>query len=130
MLIFLVINGRKLVLMQIDTPLIIWSLLYFMLLLTFFESFFILYEKWYILEEDVPTYLAFNIASIGLLYLLVPTLATPITILATILGIRIATFIALSLFSFYRWKIWPSLRPRITIIISALIVSSLYYLIF
>ncbi len=128
-LIFLIINGRKIALLQYDgTQGISWSLLYFMLALTFFESFFILYERWYILEEDTLIYLIFNVTSIGILYLAVQSLQSPIAILTTIICIRVLTFILLSIFSFYRWHIWPSLQPRLRTILSALAVSGICYL--
>lgn len=127
-LIFLIVNGRKIALHQFDsTQGITWSLLYFMLILTFIESFFILYERWYILEEDAQTYLLFNVASIGLLYFVVNALHSPVAILSAIICIRVITFILLSLFSFYRWKIWPSFRPHIKTIMGALIISGICY---
>jgi len=128
-LIFLMINGKKIVLHQFDgAPTVTWSLLYFMLILTFFESFFILYERWYILEEDAQTYLGFNLASIGLLYFVVKTLHSPLAILSAIICIRVITFILLSLFSFYRWKIRPSLKPHLKTIIGAVMISGICYI--
>ena len=127
-LIFLIINGQKIAQYQFDsTKGVSWSLLYFMLILTFIESFFVLYERWYILEEDAFIYLLFNVASIGVLYLIVGMLPSPIAILSAIICIRVTTFILLSLFSFYRWKIWPSFVPHVKTIVGELTVSGICY---
>ena len=64
--IFLSINGKKIALMQVTSgTFVTWSLLYFLLILSFFESFFILYEKWYIFEEQAHYYLLMNALSFG-----------------------------------------------------------------
>lgn len=129
LLIFLVINGKKLALEQLQGhQTVTWSLLYFMLLLTFCESFFILYEKWYILEEDAHIYLAFNGISIATLYALIRSLHSPTTIIITVIILRIITFILLSLFSFYRWNIWPSFKPHLTTLIGAITLATLFNL--
>ncbi len=129
LLIFLIINGKKIALHQFNgAPTITWSLLYFMLILTFFESFFVLYEKWYILEEDAQTYLLFNLVSIGFLYAVVKVLHSPLAILSAIICIRVSTFIALSLFSFYRWQIWPSLRPLLTTLVASTLIAGICFI--
>ena len=129
LIIFLLINGQKILLAQVtDESPISWSLLYFMLLINFFEGFFVLYEKWYILEEDAFIYVLLNAVSLGVLYLIIPALLTAPAILAMILSIRIVTFLAILIVSFYRWKIWPPLKPQPLPIISAILVSGMYYL--
>jgi hypothetical protein len=89
----------------------------------------VLYEKWYILEEDVHTYLGFNLISIGLLYLSIQSLQSPVAIVLTIIGMRVATFILLSLFSFYRWNIWPSLKPHRRMLIVACAIAGIGYIV-
>ncbi len=127
-LIFLLINGRKLGSILYEAPAqITWSLLYFMLLLTFFESFFVLYEKWYILEEDAHTYLGFNLLSVGLVYFVARTLPSPVSILVAIISTRVLTFGVLMVFSFYRWQIWPSFKPHWKTLVGALVVSGICY---
>ncbi len=127
-LIFLLINGKKLAYLLYEAPpQVTWSLLYFMLLLTFFESFFVLYEKWYILEEDAHTYLGFNLLSVGLVYFIARTLSSPTSILVAIIIVRALTFIVLTLFSFYRWKIWPSFKPHWRTVLGALAMSGISY---
>ena len=126
-LLFLLLNGKKIATHLYQAPpTVTWSLGYFMLLLTFFESFFVLYEKWYILEEDAHTYLGFNLVSVGLVYFIARTLPSPVSIISAIISIRLLTFIALMIFSFYRWKIWPSFKPHWQTILISLILSSIF----
>ncbi len=128
LLIFLIINGKKILLHQVQSiPTVTWSLLYGMVLLTFLESLFVLYEKWYIVEEDAQTYLGFNLISIGLLYLVIQMLQAPLAILSAIICIRVITFIALSLFSFYRWNIWPSFKPYSLTLLISMVISCIGY---
>lgn len=109
LLIFLLINGKKLLVLQTKTPgAISWPLLYFMLIITFFESLFILYEKWYILEEQAGLYFGMQAVSLWLLYTSVSYMDSPFIILLAIALIRLSTLILITLFSFYRWNIWPS----------------------
>jgi hypothetical protein len=129
-LIFLLINGKRLVTLygMPQNADILWSLLYSMVLLTFLESLFVLYEKWYIVEEDAHIYLVFNLLSIGILYGSVRSLQSSVVILTTVIGIRVATFILLTGYSFYRWKIWPSYRPHMTTLMIALVIAAIGYL--
>lgn len=129
LIIFLLINGKKILVSQVTShdP-ISWSLLYFMLFINFFEGFFVLYEKWYILEEDALFYVLLNALSLGALYLIVSSLITAPSILAAILSIRIVTFFALLIMSFFRWSIWPPLRPHPLPVVSTLLLSGIYYL--
>lgn len=129
LLIFLLINGKKIVLLQVTpTAAITWSLLYLMLILSFFESFFILYEKWYILEEQAHYYFFFNGLSFALLYSILHYLHSPHAILLMIITLRVATFIIITLLSFYQWHILPSLKPRLETIIASCIVAAGCYL--
>ncbi len=129
LLIFLIINGKKIALHHTvpSASAVTWSLLYGMVLLTFLESLFVLYEKWYIVEEDAHTYLGINLLSIGVVYVVVQYLQTPLAILSTIVCIRLSTFMLLSLYSFYRWNIWPSFRPYGKTLICALVISGIGY---
>ncbi len=129
LLIFLSINGKKLVLMQVTTgAFVTWSLLYFMLILSFFESFFILYEKWYIFEEQAHYYLLMNALSFGLLYAVIPHILSPASILLTVIALRSITLLAITIVSFYRWNIWPSFAPDMRTVLIATGVSVLFYL--
>ncbi len=126
--IFLLINGRKLATILYQAPAsITWSLLYFMLLLTFFESFFVLYEKWYILEEDAHTYFGINLLSVGLAYSIVRWLPSPVSIIVAVISVRMLTFAALMIISLYRWSIWPSFKIHWRTLLGALVASGICY---
>lgn len=128
LVIFLIINGKKIALLQAaQTEGIRWSLLYFMLILSFFECFFIIYEKWYILEEKASIFFLFNLISFGALYTLYPYVRSTVALLMVIITIRLLTFFVLTLFSFYRWKIWPSLKPEARALALALFISAVCY---
>ncbi len=131
LLIFLIINGKKIALLQITPQATInWSLLYFLLIISSFESLFILYEKWYIIEEKAHYYFLFNGICIGLIYSLINYLRSPIAMLLLIITLRIATFIFLTLFSFYWWHIWPSFKLPLKTIALSLLISGIFYLLF
>ena len=130
LLIFLLINGKKIVLLQTSTAgAIQWSLLYFMLLISFFECFFILYERWYILEEKASIFFFFNLISFGMLYVLYPYTHSTVAMLTLIIALRLLTFCILTVFSFYRWNIWPSLKPDWRAVVLALTFSVVFYLV-
>jgi len=128
--IFLLINGQKILLLSGQAgKTITWSLLSAVLLVTLFESFFVLYEKWYIFEEDSKTYLLFNGISVIALYIALRWIHTPTTILLTIGVIRLSTFFLLSVYSLFRWHIRPTARPKIPFIATCLAISLITYLI-
>ncbi len=128
LLIFLLINGKKLLVLQTKMQSsITWPLLYFMLIITFIESLFILYEKWYILEEEAGIYFIMQATSLSFLYSMVAYLESPVIILMTIALLRISTLVLITVFSFYRWNIWPSFAIPIKTAVVALIVSGITY---
>jgi hypothetical protein len=130
LLIFFVINGKKLALMQMAHPVHLnWSILYFMLILTFLEGFFVLYEKWYIFEEKASVFFLFNGISIALIYVSTFAFENPLLKLLTIIAVRVLSFIALSLFSFYRWKLWPSFKPEPLLLIFTTAFALMFYLV-
>lgn len=131
LIIFLTINGKKIALLQTrSSGHIEWSLLYFMLIISFFESLFIIYEKWYILEERVGTFFLFNLVSFGLLYALYPHTTSTITMLTLIIVLRLVTFLIMTLVSFYRWRIWPPLLPDVRALAGSLILSIAFFFLF
>ncbi len=128
LVIFLTINGKKIALLQVSAEASIqWPLLYFMLLISFFESLFIIYEKWYILEENASTFFLFNLVSFGALYALYPYSRSITALLTLIIALRLLTFFILTLFSFYKWRIWPVLAPDIRALLLAAALSAIFY---
>lgn len=130
LIIFLLVNGKKIALMQsINMPFITWSTLYFMLIIAFFESFFTLYEKWYLIKEQAHYFLFFNFFSFLILYCFIPYLSSCYAIFLSVILIRVATFLILSFFSFYKFKISPSLYLSPKTIYFAIVISALFYFI-
>ena len=130
LLIFLVINGKKIALLQsAPSGKISWSLLYFLLILSFLECFFVIYEKWYIFEEKASIYFFFNLVSFSALYLFYSLMHSTPALLVFIIGLRLLTFFALTFFSFYRWNIWPTLKPDIRSIGLSLVLAIFCYIV-
>lgn len=128
LVIFLLINGKKIALLQLTpTATISWSLLYFLLIIAFFESLFILYEKWFIFEEKTHYYVLFNGLSFAVLYSFLSLARSPLAIALLVITLRLMTFVLLTLFSFYWWRIWPSWRPSVKTIIGSLALSGIFY---
>lgn len=99
------------------------------IIITILEHFFVLYQKWFVLEEKAY-YLLFanmiNIAiSITLLsyYNLTPTLS-----LLIILTLRIIMFIIISILAYKKWQIKPSLNINYKAILLLLTASLLFYI--
>lgn len=126
--IFLLLNGKKIVLFYVDPALTVsWSLLYFMLINNFLESLFVLYEKWYIFEEEAFYLLLFNAASFSALYLLLTTISSPFSLALSVLAVRALTLLSITIFSSYRWNIWPSYKPYIPTLVVSVAISSLFF---
>ena len=128
MLIFLIFNGKKIALAQAAASgEFSWALLYVMCLISFFESFFILFEKWYILEERIGTFFLFNGICFALIYALYPFTRSLVALFMLIISLRLVTLCALTMVAFKKWRIWPSFRPDPGIIAAALLISAFFY---
>jgi hypothetical protein len=128
LIIFLLINSKKIILM-LSYDFNHWTPLYLMLTMSFCESFFTLYEKWYILKEEAHYLFLFNILNGILLYLFLPHSSAYYTLFFLVLAIRITTFTILTTISYYKWNIRPSVRIPTTTLIVSLIISILFYLV-
>lgn len=128
-LIFLIINGQKIVLSEtITINIISWTTLYMILVLSFSENFFILYERWLIVEEKTQYLFLFNILNIIPIYYLVKySNFTILSLIISILAIRVFMFIALTIFSFYKWRISPELAPNLKMVLFSTIFSVILY---
>ena len=127
--IFLLFNGKKIVLFYVDSASpVSWPLLYFMLINNFLESLFVLYEKWYIFEEEAFYVLLFNALSFTALYIAVSFFTTPFSLALSVLSVRAITLLSITFFSSYRWNIWPSYTPRAITLGISLIISLAFYL--
>jgi hypothetical protein len=136
LVIFLLINGKKIVLLHnlnISPSFLSWSTLYLMLLISFSESFFTIYEKWYIIKEKIAYLFAFNFLSFSALYLILNqtsicyTNLSQISFFILIISVRMSMLLVLTLFSYHQWQIWPSFKINAKILISSLLLSLLFY---
>jgi hypothetical protein len=96
----------------------------------FSEHFFMVYEKFFIIEEENFSLFLFNTSTIALIYgtLSITSGWSPLAVLLAILLIRIATFAALSYMSFYWWRLIPTWQLQPKCLIGALIISLLVWM--
>ena len=131
LIIFVVINGTTLFVTQCSSyaprALVIGLT---MLILSFLESFFVLYDRWYIIEERAYFLLFFNILSCLLLYSIMHNFLcfSDIGIVISMIIVRAMAIISLTLFSFYYWRLRPSLRLEKESVGIALLLSLLGYI--
>lgn len=106
------------------------TIAYLFLILSFSESFFIAYEKFYITEEKSDHLFIFNLLVIGLLSIVIwhASNFSQLGMLLAIMAIRIIAFSCISAASFYHWQIRPALKPQPLYIASALVISCAFYL--
>lgn len=139
LIIFLLINGKKIAMLHsinFSPTLLSWSTLYLMLLISFCESFFIIYEKWYIIQEKIAYLFSFNALSFAILYFILNhtplyyAQISQLTFFILIICVRMLMLLLLTLFSYRRWQIWPSFKINRKALITSLIISlSFYFLI-
>lgn len=128
---FILINGQQLVNMyrpQSDAS-FSWPILYFVILMCFIENFFVVYEKWFIIEEKTYILMITNLMSLGTIYACAQVIMTCysavsfIVLLFILLALRLSTFIFLSIITYYVWNIKPTYAVHTKSIILGLILS-------
>lgn len=132
--IFLTINGAKLVAMQSDNSFSVprWSTLYLMLIISFTESFFVVYDRWFLIEEKAFYTLGLNLISFSIIYALVYytqcyAYFSPFILFIAIIGVRLLAFSFLSFFSYYFWRLAFTWRLQLSTLIMSLIFSLSFY---
>lgn len=124
LLICVIINGTTLYITQCSVyPPQAITIGVTMLVLSFLESFFVLFDRWYIIEERAYYLLFFTTLSCMFLYF------SGSYILLSLVIIRVITIMLLTLFSFYYWSLRPSLKIEKESLGIALILSLLIYII-
>ncbi len=135
-LIFITINGKNLVhSLTIDpklsySSLSVYVIFAFLIIISILESFFVLYEKWYIVEEKAYYNMISNTMSFLVIYTSIRALGSSLTImsfLALIITARLSCFLLLSFISFYLWNLKPTLTLNYKIILCSLLVSLIFY---
>ncbi len=102
------------------------------LLITFIESFFLLYEQFYVIEEASTRLFMFKILEFILFYVFViknPS-ASIIVLISTVAAIKIFSFGLTALNAFSRWQLAPVIKPNVKAIIGWFVVSLLFSLFF
>ena len=94
------------------------------------EHFFLVYEEFYIVEEQTDKLVYTKIFEFILFYIFIVSAAYSAgpTILKAVL-IRIFAFVLLALHAFSRWKILPSFRANPRVITLAVLIASAFYLV-
>lgn len=107
-------------------------LVYLFLLICLSETLFITYEKLYITQERAGRLLAFNMATMALIYgvMRFSTGASQLGILLAIIIVRAGMFALLSIVSFYTWRIKPQLSLRPHYLVAALCVALGFFVLF
>ncbi len=137
LLIFLLINGKKIALLQIlETPVgFSWSPLYALILLSFAESLFVLYERWFITQEKSGYLFCIHVLGIIGLYASMKIsqffgIGTSLSFLMSILASRMSIFLFAGIYSYYHWGLLPSLKISKLTLSLALVLAIAFFLLF
>jgi len=130
-IIFFIINYKTIMrASEIDNNGITWTIAYLFLIISLSENFFIAYEKFFITHEKSDYLCLFNLIVMSLLfYIMIHSHHfSAATLLFIIIAVRIVAFSTLSIFSFYQWRIRPSLGMQPTYLIGSLVISVLFFM--
>jgi len=108
----------------------ILTLAYLFLIIIFSENFFIAYEKFYITHEKAGQLFFFNLiimSAIGLLLSQVHTFSH-LSLMLAIIALRLVAFAGIIFFSFYQWRIKPSLSIQPSYFISSFVASIAFFM--
>jgi hypothetical protein len=132
--IFLIINYKPLLRFKMATNITGTTLLLTLifLIITFMEYFFLIYEQFYIVEEQAHRLLIFKLLELSLFYFFVTfhSLPTPATALLGLLAIRVLTFTIIAANAYLIWKIKPNFKIKPKYLLIYLGFSLLFYLLF
>ncbi len=130
-LLFMCINGKKIALLNSTPNLTVSAILIVLFFVTHFsEHFFMVYEKFFIVEEKAHYLAAFHVVMISLIYGTFWWTASlsPLITLTSILFIRILAFACISTASFFLWQITPAWRIHSSYIITSATASLVFFL--
>jgi len=133
-IIFLIINYKTILKLNrtANIPQSTLSLSFLFLLITLMEYFFLMYDQFYVVEEQAGKLFVFKLLEFALFYgfIIANNLASPLTTLVGIIFVRTLSFVIISINAFAKWRIKPSFRIDYRFLISYVVVSILFYLIF
>lgn len=103
-----------------------------LLFITLIESFFLLYEQFYVIEETSLHLFMFKLLEFVLFYAFVirSTSTATITLIASVALIKLFSFGLTAINAFARWRIAPDIKLNVKTIIGWFIVSLLFSLLF
>lgn len=133
-IIFMVINYQGILKLGHQTSATTTTLAMALILLfiTLIESFFLLYEQFYVIEETSLRLFMFKLLEFVLFYAFVirSTSTTTITLIALVALIKLFSFGLTAINAFARWHIAPDIKLNVKTIIGWFIVSLLFSLLF
>ncbi|MCX5921706.1 MAG: hypothetical protein NTX86_00015, partial [Candidatus Dependentiae bacterium] len=107
-----------------------WTLAYLFFIISFSENFFIAYEKFFIAHEKSDHLFIFNLIIISLLSIIIfhAALFSQLTLLITIIAVRIIAFMCIGAISFRQWQIKPAFGFQSKYLIGSLIISIAFFI--
>ncbi len=103
------------------------GLLLIMLFLSAFETFFVLYQKWYLNQEALVYFLTAHITGIFIifaLYLLLSATLSLMLLLSIMTAVRLGILITVMYYAWHRWGIRPYLKIRPDILLYATLTAA------
>lgn len=129
--VFIIINAKKIVLLQLHTDSIVtWSGLYFILLTTLADSLSVLYSSWFIIQEKANYFFLFNFFNISVfltVYYFFPSVHSLFAFFLLLFLIRFTIFIVTSCYAYLQWNIKPNFMIHLKTGFIALIFSLIFY---
>lgn len=129
-IIFFIIN-HKTIIQSGEFPIngVTWIIAYLFLLVIFSENFFIAYEKLFITHERTDYLCLFNLGIMGIIFYTMTHSHhfSMSALLLIIIAIRIISFLLLGIFSYYQWRIRPSIGIQPKYLIGSLIISVAFF---
>jgi len=132
LIIFFMINTRKIATFYAPATVINWPLIYFFLMITLTENLFISYEKFYIVEEKNSILLILNLFSTLTLFAIISYssyLSQPLLLFLILLS-RATFFVILALISFAKWQIRPQIQIKPLYLATFTLISLVFFTIF
>lgn len=133
--IFLLFNSKTIIALQMhSSTLISLPILYFLLSMSFIESFFVVYEKWFMIEEKMYLFFGVNSICLFVLYLLAhyamncSSSLTLVTLLCIFAFIRLSGFLFLMFCTYLIWNIKPKISLQLQTLVFGFIFSTLFYI--
>lgn len=132
-LIFILINGKKIILSQATqtNTLVTWIGLYLMITLTITDAFSTVYQSWFIVQNKINYLFLFYSLGFLIVYLLHYSFSSflNLSIFLSVISIfRILFFLILIFYSYFKWGLSPEIKINPRVVTLAFFISFLVYL--